>query len=242
MTDAYCDDDPLYDNGNVQTSDDDSDSDSQKLDDDIVLGIDYGSCNSCVSIWRNNNLEVITDMYGNRTIPSVVAFTSKNKYIGKEAKKQIELNTDNTFYEVKRLIGRKYNDETVINDKQFLTFVIDKEPDSDNIIIKPNLPDKKSITPEEISAMILREIKHMAEDYLKRPVTKAVVTVPAYFNDSQRQATKDAIAIAGLECLRMINEPTAAALAYGMATVSINRDQDMNVIVYDLGGKVSASR
>lgn len=205
-------------------------------DDDIVIGIDLGTTNSCVGIWRKNNLEIIPDNYGNRTIPSVVAFTQKSKYVGKEAKKQIEINTENTFYEVKRLIGRKYDDETVINDRQFITYDIDKD-DQDNVILRSKLTNKKNIfTPEEISSMILIELKHMAEDYLMKKIKKAVITVPAYFNDAQRQATKDAATIAGLDCIRIINEPTAAALAYGLQKASIHKNKDMNVLVYDCGG------
>ena len=217
-----------------------------KLEEEIIVGIDLGTTNSCVGIWRKKNLEIIPDKYGNRTIPSVVAFTQKSRYIGKEAKKQIELNTENTFYEVKRLIGRKYDDETVVGDMEFLTYGIDKD-ERGNVILKSNLTTTNSInkntyTPEEISSMLLMELKHMAEDYLKKPVSKAVITVPAYFNDAQRQATKDAAEIAGLECVRIINEPTAAALAYGLEKASINKDKDLNVLVYDLGGKHSASR
>ncbi len=203
---------------------------------DIIIGIDLGTTNSCVSIWRKNNLEIIPDKYGNRTIPSVVAFTSNTKYIGKEAKKQIEINTENTFYEVKRLIGRKYDDDTVINDMQFITYNIDKDDDN-NILLKSNLTNRKNIyTPEEISSILLMELKHMAEDYLKHPIEKAVITVPAYFNDAQRQATKDAATIAGLDCIRIINEPTAAALAYGLEKASVHKDRDLHIIVYDLGG------
>ncbi|QKF94050.1 Hsp70 protein [Fadolivirus algeromassiliense] len=207
-----------------------------KEDEDIVVGIDLGTTNSCISIWRKNNLEIIPDIFGNRTIPSVVAFTQKSKYIGREAKKQIEINPENTFYEVKRLIGRKYDDETVMNDMQFMTYEITKDEQC-NVLLKSKLTTKKNIfTPEEISAMLLIELKHMAEDYLMKKVTKAVITVPAYFNDAQRQATKDAAKIAGLDCLRIINEPTAAALAYGLQKASVHKNKDMNVLVYDLGG------
>lgn len=205
----------------------------------LVLGIDLGTTNSCVSVWRKNNLEIIPDMFGRRTIPSVVAFTEKSTYIGREAKRQIELNTENTFYEVKRLIGKKIDDTTVINDMEFLTYGVIPD-DENNIIIQSNLTSRKSeFTPEEISSYILRELKHMADDYLgpDKGVTKTVITVPAYFNDAQRQATKDAATISGLDCIRIINEPTAAALAYGLEKKSaINDNQDMNVIVYDIGG------
>ncbi len=202
-----------------------------KLQEDLILGIDLGTTNSCIAIWRKNNLEIIPDMYGNRTIPSVVAFTSKSKYVGKEAKKQIELNPENTFYEVKRLIGRKYDDEAVTNYKEFLSYNISPNDDN-NVVIQTKLSHKPCLTPEEISSNILMELKHMAESYLNQEIYKVVVTVPAYFGDSQRQATKDACQIAGLECVRIINEPTAAALAYGFN----KRSNDINIIIYDLGG------
>ncbi len=198
---------------------------------DVIIGIDLGTTNSCVAIWRKNNLEIIPDSYGNRTIPSVVSFTSKSKYVGREAKKQIELNPENSFYEVKRLIGRNYDDENVINDKEFLSYEIGSD-EQNNVVIKPKLPHKKYITPEEISSNILTELKHMAEHYLNQEIEKVVVTVPAYFGDAQRQATKDACEIAGLECVRIINEPTAAALAYGFD----KRSGDVNILIYDLGG------
>lgn len=198
-------------------------------DDDIIIGIDLGTTNSCVGIWRKNNLEIIPDMFGNRTIPSVVSFTSKFRYIGNEAKKQTELNPENTFYEVKRLIGRKYDDETVTNDKEFLSYNIIPD-EQNNVMISTSF--NKILSPEEISSYILLELKHMAETYLNQSITKTVVTVPAYFGDAQRQATKDACQIAGLECVRIINEPTAASLAYGFD----KRSGDINVIIYDLGG------
>ena len=209
-------------------------SDQLIKEEEIVIGIDLGTTNSCVAIWKNKNLEIIPDKFGNRTIPSVVAFTSKSKYIGKEAKKQIEINPENTFYEVKRLIGRKYDNPTIILDKEFLTYKIDND-ENNNVILKTNF-NNKFYSPEEISSILLMELKHMAEDYLKKKIYKAVITVPAYFNDSQRQATKDAATIAGLECIRIINEPTAAALAYGLEKATFNKDKDINVLVYDLGG------
>lgn len=207
--------------------------------DEAIIGIDLGTTNSCVSVWRNGNYEIIPDMNGNKTIPSVVSFTNNRRYIGKEAKNQIELNTENTIYEVKRLIGMKIDDTSVINDLPFLTYKLEEGEDK-NIIIKTNLKEnsgnKQKYTPEEIAAIVLSELKYMAEDYLKLTVNKAVITVPAYFNDAQRQATKDAATIAGLECVRIINEPTAAALAYGIERKSINKGKDLNIIIYDLGG------
>ena len=198
---------------------------SEIKNEEIILGIDLGTTNSGIGIWRNKNLEIIPNKNGSKTIPSVIAFTNKTKYVGNEAKNQIELNPENTFYEIKRLIGRNIHDETVKNDLDFLTYKISYD-ESNNIILKTNLNNscfKQSYTPEEISAMILSELKYIAEDYLKQSIKKVVITVPAYFNDSQRQATKDAGAIAGLEVVRIINEPTAAALAYGLEKLSINK-------------------
>lgn len=197
-----------------------------------IIGIDLGTTNTCVAIWRNENLEIIPDEFGNRTIPSVIAYTSKSRYIGNDAKNQKDLNPKNVFYEVKRLIGRKINDTSVINDKEFLTYNI-TEGSHENILLKSDLGF--SYTPEELSAIILTKAKNMANNYLKTEIKKVIVTVPAYFNDSQRQATKDACTIAGLECVRILNEPTAAALAYGLLNKSVN-NKSINVIVYDLGG------
>lgn len=204
--------------------------------DDIILGIDLGTTNSAIVVWRNNNYEIIPDEFGNNTIPSIVAFTNKSRYIGQDAKNQTELNPKNVFYEVKRLIGRKITDQSVINDQEFLTYDISGDEDG-NILLHTDFNSKK-FTPEEISAMILSKLKNMASDYLKCDVTKVVITVPAYFNDSQRQATKDAATIAGLDCIRIINEPTAAALAYGLYNRSLQfKDKnDFNVLVYDFGG------
>lgn len=202
------------------------------MDDDII-GIDLGTTNSQVVIWRNNNYEIITDENGNNSIPSIVAFTNISRYIGDDAKNQTELNPKNVFYEVKRLIGRKIDDESVINDREFLTYDIVGDKDG-NILLQG---DYKQYTPEEISSMILSKLKIMACNYLGKDITKAIITVPAYFNDSQRQATKDASLIAGLDCIRIINEPTAAALAYGFYNRSLQQeDKDINIMVYDYGG------
>lgn len=204
-----------------------------------VVGIDLGTTNSCVSVWRNNNLEIIPDQNGNRTTPSIVAFTNNCRYVGYTAKNQTELNPENTVYEIKRLIGRKITDHTVVNDKQFLTYKIVGD-ELDRVVVQTEITKGKSLfTPEEVSANILSELKILAKSYLKidnDDVLDAVITVPAYFNDQQRQATKDAGVIAGLNVLRIINEPTAAALAYGLERMSINKDKDMNVLIYDLGG------
>lgn len=203
---------------------------------EIIVGIDLGTTNSCISYWSNNNLQIIPDSNGNNTIPSVVSFTNNSRYIGFSAKNQLELNPNNTFYEVKRLIGRKYDDPAIDIEKQFLPYEI--HSNDNNIMIKTNNLSKRKplYTPEEISAMVLSELKNMAESHLNMAISKAVITVPAYFNDSQRQATKDAATIAGLECVRMINEPTAAALSYGFEKKSQLENRDVIVLVYDLGG------
>lgn len=195
-----------------------------------IIGIDLGTTNSLITIWRNNNFEIIPDSNNNKSIPSIVSFSKTNRYVGQEAKNMMLLNSENTIYEVKRLIGRKYSDETVKNDQFFLSYNIE-EGENNNINICVN---NKIYKPEEISSIILMELKNMAQSYLKKNITKVVITVPAYFNDSQRQATKDSALIAGLDCVRVINEPTAAALAYGLQEIS--KDRDINVIIYDLGG------
>jgi len=209
---------------------------SINVSENYVVGIDLGTTNSCVAIWRNNNLEIIPDENGENTIPSYVGYTKVNRYIGTEAKNQKEINPKNVFYEFKRLIGRKVDDESIINDKEFFNFDIVPD-DKNNVNVITDF--KKQITPEELSAIILQRLKENASRYLKSEVTKAVITVPAYFNDSQRQATKDAAQIAGLECIRIINEPTSAALTYGLLNKSLSdkcQGESINVIVYDFGG------
>ena len=208
---------------------------NQDINHDIIVGIDLGTSNSAITIWRNNKCEVIPNPQGTNTIPSMVAFTNSMRYIGQEAKNQSELNSQNVFYEVKRLMGRKFTDISVQQDLEFLTYKIESDADN-NILISNNINPEKKYTPEEISAMILYELKTMAITYLKQDITKAIITVPAYFNDSQRQATKDAAIIAGLECVRIINEPTSAALAYGLYNRSLINDKSLNVLVYDFGG------
>lgn len=201
-------------------------------EDEIVIGIDLGTTNSCVSIWRNNHLEIIPDEKNNYTIPSVVSFTNTTKWVGVEARNQSEINPLRTYYEIKRLIGKLFNDPNVQLDKDYLSYKI-CEGDGGSILIDCEGGKKNKYTPEEISAMILLKLKLMAEEYLKMKITKAVITVPAYFNDTQREATKNAAKIAGLECLRIINEPTAAALAYGFTK---KEKQKSTIMIYDLGG------
>ncbi|CAI5200166.1 ANM_HP_G0249820.mRNA.1.CDS.1 [Saccharomyces cerevisiae] len=196
-----------------------------------VIGIDLGTTYSCVAVMKNGKTEILANEQGNRITPSYVAFTDDERLIGDAAKNQVAANPQNTIYDIKRLIGLKYNDRSVQKDIKHLPF---------NVVNKDGKPavevsvkgEKKVFTPEEISGMILGKMKQIAEDYLGTKVTHAVVTVPAYFNDAQRQATKDAGAIAGLNVLRIVNEPTAAAIAYGLD----KSDKEHQIIVYDLGG------
>ncbi|RCK64151.1 Heat shock protein SSA1 [Candida viswanathii] len=198
-----------------------------------AVGIDLGTTYSCVAHFANDRVEIIANDQGNRTTPSFVAFTDTERLIGDAAKNQAAMNPSNTVFDAKRLIGRKFNDPEVQNDiKHFPFKVIDKGG-------KPNIEveykgETKVFTPEEISSMVLGKMKEIAEGYLGTTVKDAVVTVPAYFNDSQRQATKDAGLIAGLNVLRIINEPTAAAIAYGLDKKGSKGEH--NVLIFDLGG------
>ncbi|HEX7966225.1 MAG TPA: molecular chaperone DnaK [Gammaproteobacteria bacterium] len=194
-----------------------------------IIGIDLGTTNSCVAIMEGGKPRVIENSEGDRTTPSIVAFTKENEVVvGQSAKRQAVTNPKNTLYAIKRLIGRKFKDDVVQKDVGMVPYKIVGADNGDAWV---DVNDKK-MAPPEISARVLMKMKKTAEDYLGEPVTEAVVTVPAYFNDSQRQATKDAGKIAGLEVKRIINEPTAAALAYGMDKVK----GDRKIAVYDLGG------
>jgi molecular chaperone DnaK len=193
-----------------------------------VIGIDLGTTNSCVAVMDGKDARVIENSEGARTTPSMVAFTdSGERLVGQPAKRQAVTNPKNTLYAIKRLIGRRYNDPMVEKDKGLVPYEIIKADNGDAWVNAGGKP----YSPSQISAFILQKMKETAENYLGEPVTKAVITVPAYFNDSQRQATKDAGRIAGLEVLRIINEPTAAALAYGL-----EKKQSGTIAVYDLGG------
>lgn len=194
-----------------------------------VIGIDLGTTNSCVAIIENGSPKVIENAEGARTTPSIVAYTPDEVLVGASAKRQAVTNPKNTIYASKRLIGRKFKEEAVQKDINLMPYTIVENENGDAWV---QAQDKK-LAPPQISAEVLRKMKKTAEDYLGEEVTKAVITVPAYFNDSQRQATKDAGRIAGLDVLRIINEPTAAALAYG---VDKQDKQDRKVAVYDLGG------
>ena len=194
-----------------------------------VIGIDLGTTNSCVAIMEGTQAKVLENAEGARTTPSVVAFTeTEEKLVGQPAKRQAVTNPENTLFAIKRLIGRNFDDESVKKDIQSAPFKIVKADNNDAWIEARN----KKYSPSQISAFILQKMKETAEKYLGQEVTKAVITVPAYFNDSQRQATKDAGKIAGLEVLRIINEPTAASLAYGLDKKKVNK----KIAVYDLGG------
>jgi heat shock protein 1/8 len=196
----------------------------------VAIGIDLGTTYSCVGVWMNGKVEIIANDQGERTTPSYVAFNDVERLVGQPAKTQAALNPKNTVYDAKRLLGRKFTDETVQSDMKHFSF--DLVADSNN---QPQikLQDGTQYRPEQISAMILENMKKTAEQFLGHPVKKAVITVPAYFNDSQRQSTKDAGVIAGLEVLRIINEPTAAALAYGLDKTT---SDEHNVLIFDLGG------
>ena len=198
-----------------------------------AIGIDLGTTYSCVGCWRNNNVEIIANDQGNRTTPSYVAFTKEERLIGNSAKNQVSMNPSNTVFDAKRLIGRKFNDEKVQADMKHWPFKVIPDKNNKPIIVVNHKGEEKKMKPEEISAMILSKMKQTAENFIGTDVKSAVITVPAYFNDSQRQATKDAGAIAGLNVLRIINEPTAAAIAYGLDNGS---KDEQKVLIFDLGG------
>lgn len=196
-----------------------------------IIGIDLGTTFSCVGIYRNGKVEIIANDQGNRITPSYVAFTESERLIGEAAQNQATINPTNTIYSAKRLIGRRFSDSEVQRDIKLLSYkIVDK---SGKPYIAANVGgEMKDFSPEEISAMVLQKMKSVAESYLGQKVSRAVVTVPAYFNDAQRQATKDAGTIAGLHVERILNEPTAAAIAYGLD----KNKQDSTVLVFDLGG------
>ena len=197
-----------------------------------AVGIDLGTTYSCVGIWQNDRVEIIANDQGNRTTPSFVAFTETERMIGDAAKNQAAMNPKNTVFDAKRLIGRKFTDSSTQSDLKHFPFkVIAKEGDRPCIQVEYK-GETKDFFPEEISSMVLIKMKETAEAYLGKDVPNAVVTVPAYFNDSQRASTKDAGSIAGLNVLRIINEPTAAAIAYGLD----KKSGEKNILVFDLGG------
>jgi heat shock protein 5 len=197
-----------------------------------VVGIDLGTTYSCVGIFKNGRVEIIPNEFGNRITPSFVAFTDEERLVGEAAKNQAHLNPKRSVYVVKRLIGRSFEDKEVQRDLKWLPYDVVNKGGKPYVKARINGGEEKTLSPEEISAMILTKMKEIAENYLGREVRHAVITVPAYFNDQQRQATKDAGLISGLEVLRIINEPTAAAIAYGMD----KKQGEKNIIVFDLGG------
>ena len=204
------------------------------MSDTTFIGIDLGTTYSCAGVWKNNKVEIITNERGNRITPSYVSFIDNQRYIGESAKEQIVSNSKNTLFDIKRLIGRKFNDEVVQNDLHHYPFEIVESTDK-NCLVNVEIDDEiKSFRPEEISAMILSKLKSDGEKFIGKKIDRAVITVPAYFNDLQRQATKDAGRIAGLEVLRIINEPTSSAIAYNLS--SKKGVEERKVLVYDLGG------
>ncbi|XP_075669174.1 heat shock cognate 70 kDa protein-like [Castanea sativa] len=200
-----------------------------------AIGIDLGTTYSCVAVWQNERVEIIVNDQGNRTTPSYVAFTPTQRLVGDAAMNQVACNPTNSVYDAKRLIGRRFSDPLVQNDINLWPFKVIKGPGDKPMIVVNYKGKEKRFAAKEISSMILKKMKEMAEAYLGTTVKNAVVTVPAYFNDSQYKATKDAGGIAGLNFLRIINEPTAAAIAYGIEKMAGNIGK-RNVLIFDLGG------
>mmetsp|Transcript_15665 Transcript_15665/g.48496 ORF Transcript_15665/g.48496 Transcript_15665/m.48496 type:complete len:640 (+) Transcript_15665:110-2029(+) len=196
------------------------------------VGIDLGTTYSCVGVWQNDRVEIIANDQGNRTTPSYVAFNETERLIGDAAKNQVAMNAYNTVFDAKRLIGRKFTDAAVQSDMKHWPFKVTSGVGGKPQITVTYRNEEKTFAAEEVSSMVLIKMKEIAEAYLGKDVNNAVVTVPAYFNDSQRQATKDAGSIAGLNVLRIINEPTAAAIAYGLD----KKGDERNVLIFDLGG------
>ena len=198
-----------------------------------TIGIDLGTTYSCVGVWQDNNVEIIANDQGNRTTPSWVAFNENEKLVGESAKNQYNSNPENTLFDVKRFMGQKFQDTNVQNEMKHMPYKVVSGKNNNPTLRVEYKNETVDFSPQEISAFILEKMKSTAETYLGKEVKNAVITVPAYFNDAQRQATKDAGAICGLNVLRIINEPTAAAIAYGLDQ---NSDKEKNIIIYDVGG------
>ena len=203
-----------------------------------IVGIDLGTTYSCVGVWANDRVEIIANDQGNRITPSYVAFSETERLIGDAAKSQVSTNPTNTIFDAKRLIGRKHDDPSVQSDMKHWPFKVIKQGNGKPIFEVEFKGERKTCTPEEISSMVLMKMKDVAAGFLGKDVKEAVVTVPAYFNDAQRQATKDAGIIAGLNVRRILNEPTAAAIAYGLDKKKGEslEMEERNVLVFDLGG------
>lgn len=199
----------------------------------VSIGIDLGTTYSCVGVYRDGKVEIIANDLGERTTPSYVGFTETERLIGAGAKNAATSNPKNTVYDAKRMIGREFNDSKIQEDIKHYSFDLVDRNNKPKVSVMYK-GERKEFTPEEISAMILTKMKTTAEDFVGHEIKNAVITVPAYFNDSQRQATKDAGAIAGLNVLRIINEPTAAAIAYGLDKLS---EKARNILIFDCGGK-----
>jgi len=196
-----------------------------------VIGIDLGTTYSAVGIYKNGGVEIIPNDLGNRITPSWVAFTDTERLVGEAAKNQGTSNPERSIYVVKRLIGRNFKDAEVQRDAKYLPYEVISKAGKPYVNVEMPGTGKKALSPEEVSAMVLTKMKETAENYIGQEVKHAVITVPAYFNDAQRQATRDAGAIAGLDVLRIINEPSAAAIAYGL-----DKKDEKNILVFDLGG------
>merc|ERR1712018_80160 len=201
----------------------------------VAVGIDLGTTYSCVGTFQHGKVEIIANDQGNRTTPSYVAFNDTERLIGDAAKNQVAMNPNNTVFDAKRLIGRKYDDLAIQKDMRHWPFKVINEEGKPKLQVEHKC-ELKTFTPEEISSMILIKMKETAEAHLGQTVKDAVISVPAYFNDSQRQATKDAGVISGLNVLSIINEPTAAAIAYGLDKKRCNSSGESNVLIFDLGG------
>ncbi|WVZ49444.1 hypothetical protein U9M48_000806, partial [Paspalum notatum var. saurae] len=212
-------------------------SSSSKVAEGPAVGIDLGTTYSCVAVWRHGHSEVIPNDQGNRLTPSCVAFNHDERLVGDAAFNQAASNPTNTIFEVKRLIGRRFSDEKVQGDVKLWPFKVVKDGDNRPVIVVQYQGKEKRLTPEQISSTVLSKMRETAEVYLGKAVKNAVITVPVYFNNSQRQATMDAGTIAGLNVMRIINEPTAAALAYGLEKMPVSSSQSRRtVLVFDLGG------